>query len=117
MTKEIICTGCPMGCRMTAEGTETEVTSLAGFSCPRGEKYGRQEFLDPQRTLTSTVLAEGTDRLVPVRSDRPLSHALLGEAMEVIRHTRVKLPVALYDVIIPDICGSGASIVATAETV
>ncbi len=117
MKKEIICTACPMGCTMTAEGTETEVVSITGYTCPRGEKYGRQEYLDPQRILTTTVLAEGTEKLVPVRSDRPMSRALLGEAMEIIRRTRVKLPVALYDVIIPDICGSGASIVATAETV
>ena len=107
MKKEIICTVCPIGCHILAEGTKEEIT------CSRGKEYGTQEFLHPVRILTSTVKVDGEDRLVPVRSDRPIPKELLMDCMAVIRETVVKTPVNTYDVIIPDICGCGANIVAT----
>ena len=65
------------------------------------------------RILTSTVKVDGEDRLVPVRSDRPIPKELLMDCMAVIRRTVVKAPVSTYDIIIPDGCGCGANIVAT----
>ena len=67
----------------------------------------------PVRILTSTVKVDGEDRLVPVRSDRPIPKELLMDCMAVIRRTVVKAPVSTYDIIIPDVCGCGANIVAT----
>ena len=78
-----------------------------------GEEYGTREFLHPVRILTSTVKVDGEDRLVPVRSDRPIPKELLMDCMAVIRRTVVKAPVSTYDIIIPDVCGCGANIVAT----
>lgn len=115
MKKEIICTVCPLGCRILAEGTREGITSIEGFTCARGKEYGSQEFLHPVRILTSTVKADGEDRLIPVRSDRPVPRELLMDCMAVIRSTVVKIPVNTYDVIIPNICGCGANIVATAD--
>ena len=115
MKKEITCTVCPMGCAITVEGTETEVTSISGFTCKRGETYGRGEYLHPVRILTSTVKVAGTNQLVPVRSDKPIPKELLMDCMAVIRKTAVSAPVARCDVIISDICGTGANIVATGE--
>ena len=40
---------------------------------------------------------------------------LILKCMEVIKSTSVKLPVKQYDVMIADICGSGADIVATKD--
>ena len=102
-----------IGCHILAEGTKEEITSIEGFTCSRGKEYGTQEFLHPVRILTSTVKVDGEDRLVPVRSDRPIPKELLMDCMAVIRETVVKTPVNTYDVIIPDICGCGANIVAT----
>lgn len=114
MKKEIICTVCPMGCRIHVEGTEDSVTSIEGYTCKRGEEYGRQEFLHPVRILTTTVKVEGReDHLLPVRSEQPVPKELLMDCMEVIRKQIVKAPVARYDVIVPDIYGCGVNIVAT----
>lgn len=113
MKKEIICTVCPIGCHIMAEGTKEEITSLEGFTCKRGKEYGTQEFLHPVRILTSTVKVEGEDRLVPVRSDKPIPKELLMNCMAEIRGTVVKTPINTYDVIIPAICGCDANIVAT----
>ena len=99
MRKEIICTVCPIGCHILAEGTKEEITSIEGYTCNRGKEYGTREFLHPVRILTSTVKVDGEDRLVPVRSDRPIPKELLMDCMAVIRRTVVKAPVSTYDII------------------
>lgn len=114
MKKEIICTVCPLGCHITAEGEGTRIDSISGYTCKRGEEYGRQEFSHPVRILTSTVkLAGGDQPLLPVRSNEPVPRELLFACMEVLKKTEVKAPVKCYDVIVHNICGSGVDIVAT----
>ena len=114
MKKEIICTVCPMGCEIVAEGTEEAIASIEGFGCKRGEVYGTNEFLHPVRILTSTVKVAGQDELLAVRSEEPIPKELIMECMKVIAEKTVdRIPVQRYDVVIPDICGSGVNIVAT----
>lgn len=116
MKKEIICTVCPLGCNINAEGNETEITIINGYACKRGLEYGTNEFLHPVRILTTTVKIKGEqDRLIPVRSEEPLPKEKIMECMEVIKKQEAELPVQMYDVIIPNICNSGINIVATGE--
>lgn len=49
MEKEIICTVCPMGCHITVTGEGDRVDSITGYTCKRGEEYGKQEFAHPVR--------------------------------------------------------------------
>ena len=72
MTKEIICTVCPMGCHILVEGEGEQVTSITGYTCRRGEEYGRQEFSHPVRILTTTVKtdSEAHPPLQPSSSQR-----------------------------------------------
>ena len=66
------------------------------------------------RILTTTVKLHGEDHdLLPVRSAKPIPKEKLLDCMEVIRKAEAVPPVALYDVIVPDICGTGVDIVAT----
>ena len=51
--------------------------------------------------------------MLPVRSAKPIPKEKLFACMEVIRTAVTVRPVALYDVIVPDICGTGVDIVAT----
>ena len=116
MTKEIICTVCPMGCHILVEGEGEQVTSITGYTCRRGEEYGRQEFSHPVRILTTTVKTDSEAHpLLPVRSSCPVSKELLAQCMEEIRKKKVTAPVKRYDVIIENICGCGADIVASGE--
>ncbi len=119
MQKEIICTVCPVGCRITVSGEGDRIDSISGFSCRRGENYGRSEFAHPVRILTSTIRIEGASRpLIPVRSDTALAKEKLFDCMKVIRETVVQAPVRRGDVLIRNICGTGADIIASdsAET-
>ena len=111
MTKEIICTVCPRGCRITVEGEGEKILSVEGYGCKRGVTYASNEFINPVRILTTTVLADG--ELLPVRSKEPLPKDKLFDCMEVIRATKVSLPVKMHDVIISNICNTGVDIVAT----
>lgn len=114
MTKEIICTVCPMGCHITVEGEGDQVTSITGFTCKRGETYGRQEFAHPVRILTTTIKTDQPGHeLLPVRSSVPVPKEKLFDCMQVVRQTTVHASVKRYDVVIKDICGTGADIVAT----
>lgn len=114
MKKEIICTICPLGCHITVTGEGEVIETIEGFTCKRGEEYGRQEFAHPVRILTSTVkLTGGVQPLLPVRSERPVPRELLFSCMDVIRETEVRVPVRRYDVVVENICGCGINIVAS----
>ncbi len=114
MKKEIICTVCPRGCHILVEGKGDSITSVEGYACKRGLEYASAEFAHPVRILTTTVKVEGTqESLLPVRSTKPIPKEKLFDCMNVIRTAVVKAPVNRYDVIIADICGTGADIVAT----
>ena len=116
MKKEIVCTVCPRGCHITVEGEGEAISSLTGNGCQRGYTYAAAEFSHPVRILTTTVrLAGRTDTLLPVRSSVPVPKEKLFECMEVIRGAEAPVPVRQYDVIIPDILGTGADIVASAS--
>ena len=49
--KNFICIVCPKGCHLNVD----DEGNVSGNACIRGEKYGKQEAIDPKRTLTSTV--------------------------------------------------------------
>ena len=114
MEKEIICTVCPRGCHIRVTGEGENVRTVEGYSCKRGLEYATAEFAHPVRILTTTVGIAGDEHeLLPVRSSAPVPKDKLFECMEAIRGVRVKLPVKQYDVIVPNICGTGVDIVAT----
>ena len=116
MKKEIICTVCPRGCAVTVEGTEKEITSIEGYSCKRGLEFAKSEFTNPVRILTTLVKIDGVENdLLPVRTDKPIPKSAIFDCMAEIKKASAKLPVKRYDVIIPDICKTGANIVATKD--
>lgn len=116
MEKEITCTVCPMGCRITVCGEGEVIHSVKGYICARGEQYARSEFVHPVRILTSTALVSGSSEpLVAVRSNRPLPKELLMNCMKKIHTLHLQAPVYRYQVLIPNIMDTGVDIVASGE--
>ena len=115
MIKKLVCIQCPLGCEIEVELNEKmEVVEIKGNKCPRGYNYAMEEMVDPKRILTTSVKVEGGDiELVSVKTDKPIPKRLLKEAMEVIRKARVKAPVHVGDVVLTDLLGTGANVVAT----
>ena len=114
MTKTMTCVACPLGCTLTVEYEGAEVFSVSGNTCKRGDAYARTEIVNPTRSLTSTVKVNGgLHPVVPVKSDKPIPKSMMFDAMQVINATAVDAPVAIGQVIISDILGTDANIVAT----
>ncbi len=114
MIRELTCVACPLGCSITVDYDENGVNSVTGNTCKRGDAYARTEIVNPTRSLTSTVRVNGgIHPVVPVKSNRPVPKNLMFECMKVINSATVEAPVCIGQVIIPDILGTGADIVAT----
>ena len=113
MKRELVCIICPRGCRMTAEITEGGV-EVKGNACKRGEEYATAEITAPKRTVTSMVrVCNREDTMVSVKTSAPVPKENIFDVMEKIRAAKVDAPVAIGDVIIPDLFG--VDIVATKD--
>lgn len=119
MTKEemIICVGCPLGCEVKLTlNDKNEVTVVEDNKCKEGKKYTVEEFTNPVRTLTATVLAQGSPQpLLPVRTSKPILKTLLAQSMSIIAKTRVNPPIKIGDVIVPNLLDTGVDVVASSD--
>ena len=118
-TTTYLCIGCPLGCRLEVDEDESgEIVEVRGFSCKRGKEYAVQEHTDPRRTLTTTVAIDGAIvARLPVKSSQAIPKGQVQAACTALRTVRVHAPVRLGDVIVADVLGSGADIVATRDVV
>ncbi|MEY8375196.1 DUF1667 domain-containing protein [Lachnospiraceae bacterium 56-18] len=116
LRQEIICTVCPMGCRIQVSGQGKEVHEVKGYSCLRGEKYARKEFCCPVRTLTTTVKTDSLEEpLLAVRTAQPIPKSKLFECMDIIREKQFKVPIKLHQVLLADLAGTGIDLIACSE--
>lgn len=110
--KEIICIVCPKGCHLKVE--EENNYNVTGNSCSRGAEYGRIELTDPTRVVCSTVRAQGgAHRRCPVKTDRPIPKGLIQDAMRTLNDLTLASPIQLGQIVVPNVCGTGANFVAT----
>ena len=114
MTLVITCINCPVGCRMTVTMNEAgEVTSVAGNTCARGEKYAHQECTLPLRMVTAVIPLENRDVPLSVKTREPVPKRLIADVMAQLRGARVSAPVEIGQTVLPDVCGTGMDIIAT----
>jgi CxxC motif-containing protein len=112
--KRLICLSCPIGCELTVHIEDGEVLTVEGNRCARGDAYGRQEAVRPMRILpTSVRVTGGTRKLLSVKTDRPIPLELIPAAMRRIKGLSVEAPVQIHDVVLDDLLGTGAKLVAT----
>ena len=103
MIKKLTCIECPIGCEVTVTLEDGRVVEVKGNSCPRGKLYAEAEVVCPKRVVTSTVRAENGE-IIPVKTDKPVSKDAIFEVMKKINATSCKMPVALGDVLVENIC-------------
>jgi CxxC motif-containing protein len=114
MKKDIVCIVCPRGCTIQVNYDKNGIISMEGSSCKRGDEYARAEILSPTRMITSSVKIDNAKYTVcPVKTGAPVSKSKIFDVMEEIYKVRIKAPVQQGDVIIKDVCGTGADIIAT----
>ncbi|MFO7296228.1 MAG: DUF1667 domain-containing protein [Clostridia bacterium] len=111
---ELICILCPQGCRMQVEPSGDGKWEVKGNGCSRGKAYAVQEMNCPLRTLTTSVWVErGNYRLVSAKTDRSIPREKIMEALKQIKGLKVRAPVNIGDVLLHDIAGTGANLIAT----
>ena len=110
MKKSLICIECPIGCEIKVKVENCVVISVKGNACQRGKIYAEAEVICPKRVVTSTVRAENGE-MIPVKTDIPVRKDAIFEVMQKINTTTCKMPVALGDILVRNICDDANLIV------
>jgi len=110
--KEIICIVCANGCRSLVCEDE-EGIKVRGPLCKNGQAYVRGEYRDPRRVLSTTIAVEGSScgRLA-VRTRGPIPKDKLMDCVRYLKGRKAKPPLAIGEVIVKNILGTGEDIVA-----
>jgi len=112
--KHFTCVICPIGCEIDVELQDSNVISIEGSKCAKGKEFVSQELEEPMRILTTTVRVKGAKwAMLPVRTDKPIPKRLLFSMIEELAGIELQAPINVSDVIIRDIAGTEANIVAT----
>lgn len=121
-TLQFNCTTCPSECLLTvkvvrdANGAVVEVRSVTGNSCPRGDKFARQELTCPVRVLTTTVAVSGGDEaLLPVRTAEAIPLALHAQAMALIRGQVIEAPIRMGDIVMENLLDTNINLIASMD--
>jgi CxxC motif-containing protein len=112
--KRFTCVICPIGCDIDVDLSYGDEVSMEGNKCDKGKEFVLQELKEPMRTLTTTVRIDGAKwAMLPVRTDRPIPKRLLFKAIDELSDIELQAPVKLSDVIVADIAGTDANMIAT----
>ena len=113
MKRVLTCIICPRGCQLTAEITDGNV-SVTGHTCPKGAEYAASEILHPMRTVTATIrVANRKDAMVSVKTQQPVPKDRMMAVMAALRHMTVDAPIAMGQVLLPDV--EGIPVIATKQ--
>jgi CxxC motif-containing protein len=104
-----------MGCELHVDLNEAGgIEKVTGYTCKRGIGYAEAEITNPTRSFHSTVrVAGGETPLVSIKSAGPVPKRLLMDCARATVGVLIQAPVAIGDVIVPDVCGTGVDLVAT----
>lgn len=116
MLKTYTCIMCPRGCEITGNTTEDNVLLIQGNACPKGDEYVRQEFVNPMRTISTSIkIVDGEEELVSVRLNHPIPKKKIFDVMSVIRNTKALAPVQRGEVLISNVLGLCSDVIATKD--
>ena len=112
--EELICITCPKGCTLKIQVENHQILSVTGNGCPRGISYAESEILHPMRMVTSTVKITGAKiARCPVMTSKPIPKDRIFDVMHEIEQVNISSPVIVDQVLIRNICGLDADLVAT----
>ena len=109
--KELICIVCPKGCHLKVD--ENNDYAVTGNGCPRGAEYGKAELTNPTRVVTSTVRCSGSGLpRCPVKTDGVVPKGKIFDVMKALDEVELTAPVTVGQIVIENVCGTGANVVA-----
>lgn len=105
---ELICIKCPRGCNLTIENGV-----VSGNLCPRGKDYAMEEMTCPMRIVTA--LGKGKNGgIFPVKTSIEIPKSKIDDVLREISKLRIS-DCKIGDVIIKNVCNTGADIVVAGE--
>lgn len=109
---ELVCIVCPRGCTLQVEGAGDAI-QVAGNGCKRGADFARSELTAPMRTLCTTVrtVFPGVP-VLPVKLSAEIPRDQIFPVMEAVNAVTLEKPVAMGGVILENVLGLGADVVA-----
>lgn len=111
-----LCIGCPLGCRLEVDAVEGEVVEVRGHSCRRGKEFAVQEHTDPRRFVTTTVRVRGgRGARLPVATAASVPKGRVADVARALHALTLDAPVAMGDVVLADVLGTGVDVVATRD--
>lgn len=114
MAQQVItCINCPIGCRLTVTLADGQVAEISGNQCARGITYAKQEAVRPLRMVTAVALVEGSPVPVSLKTEGPIPKDSIAATMAAIRGLKLRLPIAMGQVLLQDVAGTGVNLVAT----
>lgn len=115
--KEVVltCIRCPRGCQISVGLEGTDIVSIDGQSCRRGEMYARSEVSNPVRTVTTTVpvMMGAGERMVSIKTSIDVPKDKVMDVMRAVQSVVACAPVSIGDVIARNIANTGADLIAT----
>ena len=112
-TRQLTCIGCPLGCQLTVTLEDGKEPVVAGYTCKRGEAYGKKEVTAPTRTVTFSVRVTGGEiAMASVKTRTDIPKDKIFDVMAEIRAITIPAPVALGQVILPDAAHTGVAVIA-----
>lgn len=113
--KGITCIVCPNGCSISIEKNDGGWV-VKGNLCSRGRLFAINEMTNPVRSITSTVRTnfQKVPRL-PVRSDKEIPLRSIFDVMKSINRVLLDHPVHTGEVILENVCSTGANIIASSD--
>ncbi len=113
--KQLVCIGCPRGCRLTVEENSGEFI-VTGNTCPRGKAFAISEMTEPKRTICSTVktVFPGCP-VLPVRVSDDIPKDSIFDVMREINAVVLTERIGRGDVIIENVLGLGVDVISTSD--
>ena len=112
MIEQITCICCPKGCTVSLD-TQNPAETVKGFACLQGKNYAVEELICPKRTISSTAEIKGAAHpRIPVKTSQSIPKDMIFEVMAEINKISVASPIKCGEVLIKNVLGTGADIVA-----
>ena len=111
--KHFICVSCPVGCELEVTMEDGVAVEVTGNTCKRGIEYGIDEATDPKRVVTSLVNVAGEQMPCSVRTNQAIPKRLIPDCVEALRGIELTKPVKIGDVVLANVCDTGANVIAT----
>jgi len=110
----LTCVLCPVGCELEVRLVAAGELQVQGNQCDKGVPFAVEEVLHPKRNLATSVPVKGTKtKMVSVRLTGLVPREMIFPILAEISKLRPEAPVRRGEVLIADVLGTGADVIAT----